>query len=46
MYMLAHEQAEQILAAEPISPVDSNTEKLVQEIIEEAKSNCSSKVIM
>ncbi len=38
MYMLAHEQAEQILAAEPISPVDLNTEKLVLEIIEEARA--------
>ncbi len=38
MYMLAHEQAEQILEAEPVSPVDSNTEKLVLEIIEEARA--------
>ena len=36
MYALAHDKAEQILKAEPMSPVDSNTEKVVKEIIAEA----------
>ncbi|MDO4544842.1 MAG: trimethylamine methyltransferase family protein, partial [Bacillota bacterium] len=36
IYHYAHEKVEKILSEEPISPVDSNTEKLVREIIEEA----------
>lgn len=36
MLALAHEEAAKILAADPLSTVDRNTEKLVNEIIEEA----------
>lgn len=36
MHDIAHERVAKILASDPISPVDVNTEKLVKEIIEEA----------
>lgn len=38
LYELAHEQAAKILAADPVSPVDANTEKTIREIIAEASA--------
>lgn len=38
MYDYAHEKVEKILAADPICPVDDNTQKVVEEIIREASA--------
>lgn len=38
MFDRAHTAVDKILKADPISPVDANTKKIVQEIIEEAKA--------
>ena len=38
MYVLAHEKLEQMLAADQVSPVDANTEKVVREIVAEAEA--------
>ena len=38
MFDMAHEKVARILEADPVSPVDANTEKLVREIVEAAKA--------
>lgn len=39
MVTLAHKRIEEILKADPISPIDHNTEKIIREIMKDAEAN-------
>lgn len=39
MFSLVHKRIEEILKADPVSPMDTNTEKVIREIMEDARAN-------
>ena len=39
MVTLAHKRIEEVLKADPISPIDHNTEKIIREIMKDAEAN-------